>query len=179
MVIGEGAGTIIVESLEHALARGATIFAEIVGHSSAAAADRRGVADYQAAFANAINAALDSAECGPEQIGHIHAHGLSTQTADAAEARAISDVFGQRTPVTAAKSYMGNLGAGSGMVELISSILALREKTLFPIRNLDQLDPACPIHAAREPEPSGPSFLNLNVTPQGQASGLVVAAFHG
>lgn len=176
MVIGEGAGTLIVESLEHAQARGATIHGEIIGHASSSVATTNGVAQYELAFTHVIGAALQSADLRAEQIGHIHAHGLSTVTCDAAEARAIHSFFGSKTPVTAAKSYMGNLGAGSGMIELIASLLALRHGTLFPILNLKHLDPACPIQAIAEPNTAGRSFLNLNITPQGQASALVVQA---
>ncbi len=179
MVIGEGAGSMIVESLEHAQARRATIYGEIIGHASCSVAAKNGVAQYELAFAHAIDAALKSSDLRPEQVGHIHAHGLSTQTCDRAEARAIHSVFGTRNPVTAAKSYMGNLGAGSGMIELIASVLALGDGQLFPILNLEHLDGECPIRAIAEPAAAGSSFLNLNVTPQGQASALVVQMFEG
>lgn len=179
MVIGEGAGSVIVEALEHAQRRGGTIHGEIIGHASCSVAGKNGVPQYETAFRHAIAAALESSALRPEQIGHIHAHGLSTQTCDRAEARAIHSVFGVDTPVTAAKSYMGNLGAGGGMIELIASLLALRENQLFPILNLSHLDPECPIRAIAEPGEAGESFLNLNVTPQGQASALVVQAFEG
>jgi 3-oxoacyl-[acyl-carrier-protein] synthase II len=179
MVIGEGAGTLIVESLEYAQARGATILGEVIGHASCSASTQNGVADYERSFAHCIAAALESSRLRPEQIGHVHAHGLSTRTCDRAEARAIHAAFGDQTPVTTAKSYMGNLGAGSGMIELIASLLAIRENRLFPILNLDHLDPDCPIHGLQEPAEAGRCFLNMNITPQGQASGLVIRAFDG
>ena len=78
-------------------------------------------------------------------------------------------------PVVAAKSYFGNLGAGSGMVELIASLLALRAGTLFPTLNYETPDAECPIHVVRDNStPAGRRFINLNVTPQGQASGVLV-----
>jgi 3-oxoacyl-[acyl-carrier-protein] synthase II len=111
----------------------------------------------------------------------VHAHGLATHRCDAEEAQAIRDVFQARrvpVPVTAAKSYFGNLGAGSGAVELIASLLALHHDRLFPILNCDTPDPECPIHAVRERDASpGDSFINVNVTPQGQASAVVVRKF--
>jgi 3-oxoacyl-[acyl-carrier-protein] synthase II len=116
----------------------------------------------------------------PEEVGHIHAHGLSTRSCDIDEAKAIREVFGaaaDRVPVTAAKSYFGNLGAGSGMIELIASVLALGKGTLFPILNFETPDPECPIKAAAPGNGAvspGGSFLNLSVTPQGQASGVLV-----
>jgi 3-oxoacyl-[acyl-carrier-protein] synthase II len=72
---------------------------------------------------------------------------------------------------------MGNLGAGCGMIEMIASLLALQEGELFPILNLDNLDAECPINAISQADKAGRSFLNLNITPQGQASALVVASY--
>jgi 3-oxoacyl-[acyl-carrier-protein] synthase II len=128
-----------------------------------------------------IRRCLAEAEAAPENVGHIHAHGLSTHTSDADEARAIRDVFGDqadRMPVTAAKSFFGNLGAGSGIVELIASVLALRNKRLPAILNFETPDPECPIVAAGPAHSSpGDSFINLSVTPQGQASAVMVRRF--
>ncbi len=174
LVIGEGAGTVIVEALDHATARGAPLYGEIVGYGSSCAANRAGQADFERALHHVIGQALSTAEMQPGEIGHIHAHGLGTTVCDVAEARAIARWFGRTTPVTTAKSFFGNLGAGGGLVELITSLLALREQQLFPILNLDQLDPACEINAIRESYSPGRSVLNLNITPQGQASALIV-----
>jgi 3-oxoacyl-[acyl-carrier-protein] synthase II len=81
-------------------------------------------------------------------------------------------------PVTAAKSYFGNLGAGGGMVELIASLLAMQHDLLFPILNYTTPDPECPLAAVRNgDERPGASFINLNVTPQGQASAVMVRRF--
>jgi 3-oxoacyl-[acyl-carrier-protein] synthase II len=80
--------------------------------------------------------------------------------------------------VTAAKSYVGNLGAGGGTVELIASVMALRNDRLFPILNYETPDPDCPISAVRSFDSlPGDSFLNVNVTPQGQASAVLVRRF--
>jgi 3-oxoacyl-[acyl-carrier-protein] synthase II len=117
----------------------------------------------------------------PDRIGHLHAHGLSSRTCDADEARAIAAVLGDRAatlPVVAAKSYFGNLGAGSGMVELITSLLAMGRGRLFPVLNYETPDPQCPLAVVRDDEtPAGDSFVNLNVTPQGQASGVLIRRF--
>jgi 3-oxoacyl-[acyl-carrier-protein] synthase II len=103
---------------------------------------------------------------------------LATRKCDEDEAAAVNAVFGSRgrpLPVTAAKSYMGNLGAAGGLVELIASVLALRQGTLFPILNYETPDPRCPIHAVRSgDQPAGDSFLKASVTPQGQASAVVI-----
>lgn len=181
MVLGEGAGAIVLEELNSALARGATILGEVVGAGSSAVRDRRGVAHRDRALRGAIRASLRDAGLSPSQIGHIQAHGLGTTSCDADEARAIGEVFGTATeqpPVTALKSYAGNLGAGSGLIELVAGTLALLNNRLFPILNYETPDPACPIRAARDLENSpGESFINLSVTPQGQASAMVVRRY--
>jgi 3-oxoacyl-[acyl-carrier-protein] synthase II len=175
-VLGEGAGAIILEELQHAEARGATILGEVVGYGSSTVLDRRCRPDLKQALANVLRQALKTSGLTAELVGHIHAHGLSTNAGDIAEAQAIRDVFGQTAvPVTAAKSYFGNLGAASGIVETAASVLALANGRLFPILNYQSPDPACPIHAVQGAESSpGESFINVNVTPQGQASAVVV-----
>src|SRR5690606_23586228 len=109
----------------------------------------------------------------------LHAHGLSTRSCDEDEARAIHAVFGDRTaglPITAAKSYFGNLGAGSGLVEVIASTLALKHGRLFPVLNYETPDPKCDLSISTNGDNPGQSFLSVNVTPQGQASAVMVAA---
>jgi 3-oxoacyl-[acyl-carrier-protein] synthase II len=174
-VLGEGAGVVILEEATAAQARGAQIYGEVVGAGSSTVTDRRLVARRELALSLAMRSALQQAAATPADVGHIQAHGLSTRSCDIDEARAIRSVFGERTsklPVTAAKSYFGNLGAGSGVVELIAGLLALRHGRLFPVLNLSAIDPDCAIHAIRpgEEAAAGTSFLNLSVTPQGQAS---------
>lgn len=177
-VLGEGAAAFICESLEHAQARGANILGEVVGYGSSAvgpgaAADFLGIA-----IENVIRGALGGSD--PSSIGHIHAHGLGTQQCDLQEANAIAAVFGspeKQPPVTTAKGHIGNLGAGGGMVEMAASLRALGG-TLFPIRNLQALDPSCPINACLgDSTPAGDEFINVNVTPQGQASAIRIRRF--
>jgi 3-oxoacyl-[acyl-carrier-protein] synthase II len=180
MVAGEGSGMVVLEEYESAKARGATIYAEILGLGSANVADERLHGRCDTALERAMKAALRDAGKTPAEVGHINAHGLSTTDRDADEARAIRAVFGaaaDNVPVTALKSYFGNLGAGSGVVELIASVLALREGRLPRVLNYKIPDPVCllPV-AADDGQPSGRSFLNLSVTPQGQAAVLCVAA---
>jgi 3-oxoacyl-[acyl-carrier-protein] synthase II len=182
MVLGEGAASIVLEELSLAQSRGATIYGEVVGFASGSVADRNFVADRELALAQVMRGALRDAGASPAEVGHIHAHGLGTRTGDVEEAAAIRSVFGDadnQPTVTAAKSYFGNLGAGSGMVELIASVLALREQALFPILNYENPDPKCPIHAATKGDAAGDSFISPNVTQQGQASCVMVRAFHG
>lgn len=177
-VLGEGAGAVVLEELESALRRGATIYGEILGAGSSTVLDRNFVAHRDTALANAMRMALRTAGFDPSRVGHVHAHGLSTRSGDIEESRAIREVFGShadRLPVTAAKSYFGNLGAGSGVVEMIASVLALQHGHLFPVLNYEKPDPECPLRVATSTEvPSGETFMNLSVTPQGQASCLLV-----
>jgi len=181
MVLGEGAGTVVLEELALAEGRGAKIYGEVVAGASSSVVGRNLVARRDQALANVMRAVLRSSGAAVDEIGHIHAHGLSTRSCDAEEARAIHEVFAARReplPVVAAKSYFGNLGAGSGMVELIASLLTLQHDRLFPILNYETPDPECPVAAVTDgATESGSSFVNLSVTPQGQASGLMVRRF--
>jgi len=198
MVLGEGAAALVLEELQSAQSRGATIYAEILGTGSSAVADANLHGKRQAALLGAMQSALtnsgyeatnqpgmgkvDSEEnCKrtpkiPTTIGHINAHGLGTQDCDLDEAMAIAELFGPRTrsvPVVAAKSYFGNLGAASGIVELIASLLAQREGRLFPTLNYETPDPLCPLSIVTDHDtPAGESFLKTSVTPQGQAAAL-------
>jgi 3-oxoacyl-[acyl-carrier-protein] synthase II len=176
-VIGEGAACILLEELETAKARGATIIAEVIGSGSSVVADRDSNPDEKTAIANVVKQCLASAKLKPTDIGHIHAHGLSDVRRDKLEAQGIAAALGSdkdKVPVTAAKSYFGNLGAASGLVELIASALALQNGSLFPIQTLENLDPECPIRPAKRGDAAGQTCINLSVTPQGQASGIAI-----
>ncbi len=181
MVLGEGAGAVVLEELASAQARGATIYGEVLGAATSSAAGLRLVAQRGRAMQNVLQAVLRDAGVNADDVGHLHAHGLSTRTCDVEEAAAIREVFAARRtplPVAAAKSYFGNLGAGSGMVELIASLLAMRHDRLFPILNYTTPDPECPVAAVRNGDARpGASFINLSVTPQGQAAAVMVRRF--
>lgn len=175
MVLGEGAGSLILESLESAEKRGVKIWGEVIGYGSSSVGKTDGTADCQTALTNVIKSSLETSGLKPAEIGHIHAHGLSTPKTDREEANAIAATL-PNVPVTAAKSYFGNLGSGSGVVETIASIMALSHQQLFPILNCDSLDNGCPIQLATDSQSPGNCFINLNTTPQGQASSVVVRA---
>ena len=181
MVIGEGAGALILEELGSAQQRGVPILAEVIGHNSSTVIETDGTARCGQALAHALRLALNNAKLSPQELGHIHAHGISTQQGDLQEARAIEEELGnhrEQVPVVAAKSSFGNLGAASGLVEVISSIMAMQKKQLFPILNYQTPDPECPLAAVRDlQQPAGNSFVNLNVSPQGQASAVVIQRF--
>ncbi len=146
-VLGEGAGMVILETLEHAQKRGAKILAEIVGYGSTADAFR--ITDQHPDGEGAVVAmreALADAKLSPKDIGYINAHGTGTRENDGNETNAIRQVFGdeaKKVPVSSIKSMMGHLIAAAGAVELICCVLALRDQMLPPTMNLENLDPEC------------------------------------
>ena len=178
MVPGEGAGAVILEEWEAAKARNATIYGEVIGTGSSCVASPRHIARRKQALENAMRAALKCAGIGPDDVSFIHAHGLSTRSGDSEEAQAILSVFGPRAsqlPVVAAKGNFGNLGAGSGAVELASALLALHHGHLFPLFNYQTPDPSCPVSPVKSNDrESGDCFLSLNVNHRAQASCLIV-----
>jgi len=177
LVLGEGAGALIVEELAVAESRGAKILGEIIGYGSSTVQERNGLARGDLATENVLKQSLQRGALGVEQVGHIHAHGLGTRKSDAEEAQAIARIFSSRrqpVPVTAAKSYFGNLGAAAGMVEIIGSLMALKHDELFRTLNYEKPDPDCPIRVVRETTAPGDTFINLNLSPQGQASAIVM-----
>jgi len=146
-VLGEGAGMVILESLQHAQKRGAPILAEVVGYGSTADAFR--ITDQHPQGTGAVIAmreALADAKLSPKDIHYINAHGTGTKENDGNETAAIKQVFGEhakRVPVSSIKSMMGHLIAAAGAVELITCVLALRDQVLPPTMNLQHPDPAC------------------------------------
>ena len=176
-VLGEGAAAMILETYEHAVARGARIFGEILGSGSSTVSSTTGTDFYRRALVNTLRMATRG--CDLATIGHINAHGLGTIDCDKQEADAIVDIFGTvqpQIPVVTAKGHFGNLGAGGGMVEIIASIMTFGSE-LFPTLNCDSLDANCHINVVTDNSvPAGGSFVSLNVTPQGQASAVRIGA---
>jgi 3-oxoacyl-[acyl-carrier-protein] synthase II len=170
---------VILESLSAAQARGAAIFGEILAAASSCVAGRRQLANRRQAVENVLKSLLGASGLKPEEIGHVNAHGLGTRSCDLEEAQAIAAVFGERkVPVVAMKSYCGNIGAAGGVVEMIASLMALKAGNLFAALNHETPDPECPISMpSNGSTASGSTFINLSVTPQGQASGILVRRF--
>jgi 3-oxoacyl-[acyl-carrier-protein] synthase II len=146
-VLGEGAGIVVLETLEHAVARGATILAEVAGYGSTADAYRiTDQAPDGSGAIGAMRAALANAGMQPADIGYINAHGTGTKENDGNETNAIRQVFGFKgtsCPVSSIKSMMGHLIAAAGAVELIACVLAVRDGMLPPTMNLTAADPDC------------------------------------
>jgi len=157
-VLGEGAGMIILESLDHAKSRGAPIYGEVVGYGSTADAFR--ITDTHPEGRGAISCmkmALADAGLGLDSIQYINAHGTSTSVNDRVESLAIKQVFGEQAykiPVSSTKSMMGHLIAAAGATELIYCLLAVRDNVLPPTINYENPDPECDLdyipNAARE-----------------------------
>jgi len=142
LVIGEGAGCLILEDLEHAVARGATIHAELVGFGTNS--DGCHVTQPNAVtMQKAMQLALRDAGLQPADIGYVNAHGTGTAQGDVAESQATLAVFGQHTPISSLKSYMGHTLGACGALEAWISIEMMREGWFAPTINLEQVDPAC------------------------------------
>jgi 3-oxoacyl-[acyl-carrier-protein] synthase II len=142
LVIGEGAGCLILEEMEHAKARGAKIYAELVGFGTNS--DGCHVTQPNSATMQiAMQLALSDAGLEPSAIGYINAHGTGTQQGDIAESHATAQVFGKSVPISSLKSYMGHTLGACGALEAWISIEMMREGWFAPTINLEQIDPEC------------------------------------
>jgi len=146
-VVGEGAGILILESLEHAQKRNAPIFAEIVGYGmSGDAYHITQPAENGDGAYRVMRAAIKDAKLSTDDIGYVNAHGTSTPIGDVIETRALKRVFGERAkkvPISSTKSMTGHLLGGAGGLEAGISVLALRDQILPPTINLENPDPEC------------------------------------
>jgi 3-oxoacyl-[acyl-carrier-protein] synthase II len=146
-VVGEGAGILILESLEHAQKRNAPIIGEIVGYGMSGDAYHitQPAEDGNGAY-RVMKAALKDAKLSADDIGYVNAHGTSTPLGDAIETRALKRVFGERAksvPISSTKSMTGHLLGGAGGLEAGICVLALRDETLPPTINQETPDPEC------------------------------------
>lgn len=157
-VMGEGAGVMVLESLESAQARGAEILAEVVGYGmSGDAFHMTSPAPEGEGGGRCMKAALDSARLNPEDVDYINAHGTSTPAGDVCETQGIKGVFGdhaKKLMVSSSKSMTGHLLGAAGGIEAAFSVLAVHHGVVPPTINLDDPDPACDLdyvpHTARE-----------------------------
>ncbi|MFF7649353.1 beta-ketoacyl-ACP synthase II [Streptomyces sp. NPDC007983] len=144
-VMGEGSGVIVLESAEHAAARGARVYAEAVGQGISA--DSHHITQPEPSgngIAHALQNLLQSSDLKPAEIAHINAHATSTPQGDVAELKALRKVFGDdvdHMAISATKSMTGHLLGGTGGVETVASVLALYHRTAPPTINIDELDP--------------------------------------
>lgn len=142
LVLGEGACTLVLEELEHALARGATIHAELLGWGTNS--DGTHVTHPNAAtMAQAMRLALVDARLTPDSVGYVNAHGTATEQGDLAETQATAEVLGTRVPISSLKSYMGHTLGACGALEAWMTIEMMREGWFAPTLNLEKVDERC------------------------------------
>lgn len=142
LVVAEGAATLVLEELEHAKARGATIYAEVVGFGTNS--DGVHVTQPEAStMQRAMELALADAELSPEAIGYISAHGTATDRGDIAESHATRQLFGSKVPISSFKSFTGHTLGACGALEALVAIQMMREGWFHATVNLDKVDPKC------------------------------------
>ncbi len=143
-VMGEGAGILVLEEYEHAVKRGAKIFAELVGYGCTCDAYHITAPDPEGdAGVKCLQLALEDAGVTPDKVGYVNAHGTSTPLNDPLETRSIKKVFGPNIAVSSTKSMTGHLLGAAGGIEAIISIMAMRDSFLPPTINLHDPDPEC------------------------------------
>jgi 3-oxoacyl-[acyl-carrier-protein] synthase II len=146
-VMGEGACVLLLEDLDTARARGATIYAEVLGYGASNDAHHMAQPDPDSVgVSEMMHAALRRAEVEPRRVGYINAHGTSTPLGDAAETRAIKDVFGEHAyalAVSSTKSMTGHCFGAAGAIEAMMCVLALKEGIIPPTINYEHPDPEC------------------------------------
>jgi len=184
-VLGEGAAMIILEELEHAKARGAHIYGEILGYGSTADAYR--ITDIHPEGRGAIGCmrmAIKDAGIAPSDVDYVNAHGTSTTVNDKVETKACKEVFGEGPtgkPISSTKSMMGHLIAAAGVTELIVCLMAIRDNVLPPTINYENPDPECDLDYIPNEARETPCNIALNNSFGfgGQNISLVVGGFDG
>lgn len=142
LVVGEGGGIIVLEELEHALRRGANIYAEIIGFSSLCDGSHMSTPSKEGMIATMLES-LKNAGIKKEQIDYINAHATSTDTGDVAEAQATKEIFGNKVMLSATKSFTGHTLGACGAHEVIYSLFMLEDNKIYPTINLKNIDPRC------------------------------------
>ena len=142
LVIGEGAGILVLESLEHARARGARIYAEVAGYASNCDGSHV-TRPEQATMHACMQAALRDAGIAPSAVGYVNGHGTATEHGDIAETLATEALFGDAMPISSLKSYMGHTLGACGALESWFSIEMMRQQWFAPTLNLVDVDPRC------------------------------------
>jgi 3-oxoacyl-[acyl-carrier-protein] synthase II len=183
LIVGEGAGMLVLESLEHAQTRGATILAEVTGYGQSTDAFHiTAPAEGGAGAARAIRLALQDAGLGPDEVDYISAHGTATQLNDASETAAIKAALGEyayQTPISSTKSMTGHIMGATGAIESVFCALAIRDQVLPPTINYETPDPLCDLdYVPNEARPGKVDVCMNNAFGfGGHNSTLVIRAF--
>lgn len=179
-VLSESACTLILESREHAEARGAKIYGTLKGIGSSCVLGKDGTADETTAVRQAAEIALANAGLNVGDIGHVNSGASGHPIRDKSEAAGIRQLLGDKadsTPVTAPKSYLGSAGSGSALTELAVSLMGLENGIIPATLNFDSPEPSAPLAVVKEHTPvENKTFLKTSVTRMGQASAIVVQA---
>lgn len=170
-VVAEGAGLMVLEEIEHAARRGATVLGEVVGGGCAFDRGKTG-----RGLARAVRLALAEAGVGAADLDHVNANAGGLIEDDAWEARGLAEALGEGVPVLAVKSYFGNAGNGASMMELAASVLSMNDGVVPGTLNADQIDPACAVRLERQARAASARRYVLKVayTDQGQCAAAVV-----
>jgi len=183
LIVGEGAGMLVLESLEHAQTRGATILAEVTGYGQSTDAFHiTAPAEGGAGAARAIRLALQDAGLGTDEVDYISAHGTATQLNDASETAAIKAALGEyayQTPISSTKSMTGHIMGATGAIESVFCALAIRDQVLPPTINYETPDPLCDLdYVPNEARPGKVDVCMNNAFGfGGHNSTLVIRAF--
>jgi 3-oxoacyl-[acyl-carrier-protein] synthase II len=183
LIVGEGAGMLVLESLEHAQARGATILGEVTGYGQSTDAYHiTAPAEGGAGAARAIRLALQDAGLQPDEVDYISAHGTATQLNDASETAAIKAALGEHaylTPISSTKSMTGHIMGATGAIESVFCALAIRDQVLPPTINYETPDPLCDLdYVPNEARPGKVDVCMNNAFGfGGHNSTLVIRAF--
>ena len=162
LVVGEGAATLILESLEHATRRGANILGEIVGFSTNCDGNHI-VTPSQSGMRSVMELALKDAGLNAHDIGYVCAHGTATEVGDITESLATAEVFKRQVPISSLKSYMGHTLGACGALESWVSLNMMREGWLAPTINLDEVDPRCaPLDYLTQVREASPKYIMNN-----------------
>ena len=162
LVVGEGAATLLLESLEHAQARGAPILAEIAGFGTNCDGTHM-VTPSAAGMQHVMTMALEDANLPPGAIDYVNAHATATEVGDIAESQATAACFQRPIPISSLKSYMGHTFGACGAIEAWLCIKMMHEGWLAPTINLDQVDPRCaPLDYLTEVRPCQPTYMMSN-----------------
>lgn len=175
LVVGEGAGALVLESLEHARARGAEILAEVVGYATNCDGAHIS-APRQAGMRRVMELALRDARRTPADVDYVCAHGTGTELGDVAESQATFEAFGRPVPIASLKSFVGHTLGACGALEAVWSVEMLRRGFMAGQRNLDEVDPRCaPLDYVRSPRQAAPTcILSTNFAFGGINTALVL-----